>query len=424
MERMSSATVRLQRLAVPGRIRILGVVGILLGVLMLTVFGAKPRHNDRLHFGLAPGWAWLDVPAISMSASVAAYVLGVVVIVLGVLQVARPFPKRVTTAFTAIMLIAFILGFLAWATAGSTLDITALGSDTMQRSVPLILGALCGVLCERSGVINIAIEGQFLVGAFTAAIVASAFASIWLGLIGAALAGAILGLVLAVLAIRYLVDQVILGVVLNVFALGLTNFLYRQILIPRQDSLNSPDTVSRIRIPGLSQIPIIGPILFNGNIFLYITYVLLIVLQLAIFHTRWGLRLRSVGEHPTAADTVGIKVLAIRYRAVILGGLIAGIAGASFTIGSVGGFGENITSGKGYIALAAVIFGAWTPRGALAAALLFGFADTLESRLGADPPIPSEFLSMAPYVVTILAVAGLVGRVRSPQADGKPYVKS
>ncbi|HVX45572.1 MAG TPA: ABC transporter permease [Mycobacteriales bacterium] len=420
----AAATVRLQRLAVPGRIRILGVVGILLGVLMLSVFGAKPRHNDRLHFGLAPGWAWLDVPTISMSASVAAYVLGVVVIVLGVLQAARPLPQRVTTAFTAVMLIAFIVGFLAWATAGSTLDITALGSDTMQRSVPLILGALCGVLCERSGVINIAIEGQFLVGAFTAAIVASAFASIWLGLIGAALAGAILGMVLAVLAIRYLVDQVILGVVLNVFALGLTNFLYRQILIPRQDSLNSPDTVSRIRIPGLSQIPIIGPILFDGNIFLYITYVLLIVLQLAIFHTRWGLRLRSVGEHPTAADTVGIKVLAIRYRAVILGGLIAGIAGASFTIGSVGGFGENITSGKGYIALAAVIFGAWTPRGALAAALLFGFADTLESRLGADPPIPSEFLSMAPYVVTILAVAGLVGRVRSPKADGQPYVKS
>lgn len=420
----ATAAPAVPQLTVPGRIRILGIVGVLLGVLMLAVFGADPRNDGRLHFGLAPDWAWLDVPTISMSASVAAYVLGVVVIVLGGIQATRPLSKRVSTACTAVMLVAFIVGFLAWSTAGSTLDITALGSDTMQRSVPLILGALCGVLCERSGVINIAIEGQFLVGAFTAALVASAFTSIWLGLIGAALGGALLGLVLAVLAIRYFVDQVILGVVLNVFALGLTSFLYKQILIPRQDTLNSPDTVSQVRIPGLSQIPVIGPILFNGNIFVYITYVLLIALQIGLFHTRWGLRLRAVGEHPTAADTVGIKVLATRYKAVILGGLIAGIAGASFTIGSVGGFGENMTSGKGYIALAAVIFGAWTPRGALAAALLFGFADTLESRLGADPPIPSEFLSMAPYVVTILAVAGLVGRVRAPKADGKPYVKS
>ena len=178
-------------------------------------------------------------------------------------------------------------------------------------------------------------------------------------------------------------------------------------------------------MPGLGDIPIIGPIFFDANIFLYITYALLIVMHLALFRTRWGLRLRAVGEHPTAADTVGIKVRATRYRAVVMGGLIAGVAGASFTIGSVGGFGKDISSGKGYIALAALIFGRWSPAGALGAALIFGFADALQSNLGVvGTPIPSEFLGMLPYLATVLAVAGLVGKVRAPGADGKPYAKS
>ncbi len=217
----------------------------------------------------------------------------------------------------------------------------------------------------------------------------------------------------------------ILGVVLNVFALGLTNFLTDRVLIPYQDTLNSPGFFPNVKVPGLGAIPVIGPILFDGNVFLYLTYGLLIVVQIGLFRTRWGLRVRSVGEHPTAADTVGIRVRATRYRVVLLGGLIAGIAGASFTIGSVGGFGKNITSGKGYIALAAVIFGGWRPGGALVGALVFGFADALQNLVSSvGSPIPSDFLNMAPYIATILAVAGLVGKVRAPAADGKPYVKS
>ncbi len=179
-----------------------------------------------------------------------------------------------------------------------------------------------------------------------------------------------------------------------------------------------------MKIPVLGDIPIIGPIFFDANALLYLTYALLIVIQVGLFHTRWGLRTRAVGEHPTAADTVGIKVLWTRYRNTVLGGLVAGVGGAYLTIGSVGSFGKDISSGKGFIALAALIFGRWTPLGAVAAALLFGFADALQNILSIlGTPIPSNILLMAPYVATIFAVAGLVGRAQPPAADGKPYVK-
>ncbi|HEY5985682.1 MAG TPA: ABC transporter permease, partial [Streptosporangiaceae bacterium] len=180
-----------------------------------------------------------------------------------------------------------------------------------------------------------------------------------------------------------------------------------------------------IKVPVLGDVPIIGPIFFHSTIFLYITYAMIIVVQVALFNTRWGLRVRAVGEHPTAADTVGISVLATRYRNVIIGGLIAGIGGASLTVGSVGVFSKDMSSGLGYIALAAMIFGRWTPLGATAAALLFGFSNSLQSVLSTiNVPVPSYILLMAPYIATIVAVAGLVGRVRAPRADGKPYIKA
>jgi simple sugar transport system permease protein len=230
--------------------------------------------------------------------------------------------------------------------------------------------------------------------------------------------------VLAVFAVRYFVDQIILGVVLNLFAIGLTGFFFDRVLSPNQDALNSPGTFTAIKVPLLGDIPVIGPMFFDGNVFLYITYGVLIVVEVALFRTRWGLRTRAVGEHPQAADTVGVKVLATRYRNVILGGLLAGVGGAYLTIGSVGAFGKDMSSGKGFIALAALIFGQWKPKGALLAALLFGFADALQSLLSIlGAPIPSNFLLMTPYLVTIFAVAGLVGRARPPKADGVPYVK-
>ena len=321
----------------------------------------------------------------------------------------------------------FIVSLLCWADAGNStaLNVINLLQGTLVYSIPLILGALAGCMCERSGVINIAIEGQLLVGAFAAAVITSAFSSLWLGLIAGSLAGGLLGGVLAVFAIKFLVDQIVLGVVLNVFASGLTGYLYDRALVPYQNRLNSPVTFDSVKIPLLGDIPIIGPVFFDSTIFLYITYAMIALVQVGLFRTRWGLRVRAVGEHPTAADTVGIKVLATRYRNVLMGGLIAGIGGAFLTIGQVGSFGKDMSSGEGYIALAAMIFGRWTPLGATAAALLFGFATSLQSILATlNVPIPSNILLMAPYLVTIVAVAGLVGKVRPPKADGQPYVKA
>jgi simple sugar transport system permease protein len=228
-----------------------------------------------------------------------------------------------------------------------------------------------------------------------------------------------------VFAIKYYVNQVILGVVLNVFALGLTGLFYDSVMQKNTESFNSPDVLSAIKIPLLGDIPVIGPLFFDVNIIVYLTYVLIIGVDIALFRTRWGLRTRAVGEHPRAADTVGINVLRTRYVNVISAGLIAGLGGAFLTIGQVGGFSKNISSGKGFIALAAVIFGRWSPRGAVAAALLFGFADALQtvlSIIGTPVTIPSAFLAMLPYLATIFAVAGLVGRVKAPAADGEPYV--
>ena len=228
---------------------------------------------------------------------------------------------------------------------------------TLAGSIPIMLGALTGVICSRSGVINIAIEGQLLLGAFTAAIVASGTGSLWLGLISGALAGSLVGALLAAFAIGYRVDQVVLGVVINTLILGLTGYLYDDLMIPYQNTLNSPATFSAIKIPLLGDIPIVGPVFFDSTIFLYLTYIALAGVQVGLFSTRWGLRTRAIGEHPVAADTVGIRVTAMRYRNVIAAGVIAGIGGAYFTIGSVGSFGKGMSSGEGYIALAAMIFG-------------------------------------------------------------------
>jgi general nucleoside transport system permease protein len=220
------------------------------------------------------------------------------------------------------------------------------------------------------------------------------------------------------------VDQVVLGVVINTLILGLTGYLYDGVMIPYQNTLNSPATFSAIKIPLLGDIPIIGPVFFDSTIFLYLTYLALAGVQVGMFSTRWGLRTRAIGEHPVAADTVGIRVTSMRYRNVIAAGVIAGVGGAYFTIGSVGSFGKGMSSGEGYIALAAMIFGRYAPFGAVAAALLFGFSTQLQSILSTlNTPIQSNLLLMTPYIVTIIVLAGLVGKVRGPRAEGIPYVK-
>jgi general nucleoside transport system permease protein len=397
---------------------------VLFGLIDIVGFGLYAAHGDAT-FAFQQDFAKVTVPNLAVPAAATAYVCGGISLAAGLLRLFVPLGKVAQRVGIGVVLFTFVVALLCWSDAGQTipLNVVNLLQGTLEASIPLILGALAGCLCERSGVINIAIEGQLLFGAFTGAVAASFFGALWLGLVLGSLAGGLLGALLAVFAIRYVVDQVVLGVVLNVFASGLTGFLYDRALVPYQNSLNSPSTYLPVKIPLLGDIPIIGPVLFDSTIFLYITYVLLILVQVGLFSTRWGLRVRAVGEHPMAADTVGIRVLATRYSAVIMGGMIAGIGGTYLTLGSNGNFTPDMSSGMGYIALAALIFGRWTPLGALAAALLFGFTSELQSVLSTiNVPIPSDILQMAPYVATIIAVAGLVGRVRAPAADGKPYV--
>ncbi|WP_243077073.1 ABC transporter permease [Microbacterium sp. SS28] len=325
---------------------------------------------------------------------------------------------------TIVYVLVGVFGFLTWAAAEATIPVTALLAGSLGLAIPLIYGALGGVIGERAGIVNIAIEGQLLAGAFTASIVATITGQPILGLLAAAFAGVLVASVLAAFAIKYLVDQVIIGVVLNVLVTGLTSFFFTQVLQPNAAQLNAPPRFPRIPIPLLSEIPVIGPVFFRQTIIVYLVYVAVAAVYVGMFHTRWGLRLRAVGEHPQAADTVGIKVNATRFWNVLLAGAIAGIGGTVFTIGNGIAFNKEMTAGAGFIALAAVIFGQWDPIKATLAALLFGFASSLQNTLNIiGSPVPSEFMLMLPYVVTIFVVAGVVGKSRAPAADGKPYIK-
>ena len=402
-------------------------VFIALGVIDIAVFGVPARAGDAV-FALSLPGNGVQIPSIHVPAAPACFIFGAISIGVGVLRAVEVPSRRVRRLTVAVAVLCFLLALLCWADAANSVgsvNVVDLLQGSVIAAIPLVLGALSGLMCERSGVINIAIEGQLITGAFAAAAISSAVASLWLGLVAGAVAGGLVGALLAVFAIKYRVDQIILGVVINVLALGMTNYLYDRVMSPYGNIWNTGMFFTPIKVPLLNEIPIIGPILFDANLFLYITYALIILIQVGLFQTRWGLRVRAIGEHPTAADTVGIKVLWNRYRNVILGGGVAGIGGAFLTIGNVGFFSPGMSSGFGYIGLAAMIFGGWRPLGAVAAALLFGFARQLEDVLGLlSVPVPSQVLAMVPYVATIVAVAGLVGRVRPPAADGKPYIKA
>lgn len=319
----------------------------------------------------------------------------------------------------------FLASLLATTGAGGTVQTVYLLNATIGLSTAVIFGALAGVIGERVGVVNIAIEGQLLMGAFVSAVLASITGSLWVGLLGAMIGGALVSLVLSVFAIKYLVDQIIIGVVLNVLVLGLTNFFYQAVLAGNQ-SLNSPGTFTAVKIPLLSDIPVIGPVLFNQNVITYIMFVLVFVVWFVLFKTRLGLRIRAMGEHPLAADTVGLKVNPTRFWTVTTAGLIAGLGGAALTIGSAGSFVKNMSAGQGFIALAMVILGRWNPLYAAGAALLYGFSGAFRLWAGGTPngsQIPSDLIQMVPYVVTLLAVTVFIGKAIAPAAVGKPYIK-
>ena len=329
--------------------------------------------------------------------------------------------------WTIVLVSAF--AFLIWVSSGTSMNLSGMLQATLMAATPLTLGAMAGILCERSGIINIAIEGMMLTGAFAAVAFASIFDSLWMGLLCASLLGGLMAALHAVLSIKYKVDQIISGTVINILAAGATRFLNIRMLEPA--GLSDPGSFDLISIPFLSDIPIIGPLLFENQPTVYIMLILLIAVNYVIFFTPWGLRMRACGEHPRAADTVGVHVNRMRYISVILAGLIAGIGGAYFSLGVVGTFEDGMTRGQGFVALAAMIFGNWNPIGAFMAALLFGFADALQVKMQIlqpvlpfiDKPIPPEFLQMATYILTIIVVAGVVGRSRPPAAEGKPYEK-
>lgn len=418
---MSNTEVR--ALSAPERRRKRGIITMaVLALFGFTVFGLLPKEGLPVTYSFVLGNEWIFVKEWIVNSKTGAIGFSIASI-LAVLLATLQFRARKTSRFASGLFAAtFLMSFLCWAAAGKFIPFTGLLQGALLLSVPLIFGAMAGVLSERSGVINIAIEGQLLAGAFMSGVIASLTQNTWLGLLIAPFAGAAISWLLAVFAIKYGIDQVVLGFVLNVLVIGLTNFLYKKLLIPYQSTWNSGGTFAPIEIPLLSKIPVIGPIFFSQSIIVYLMYIVVIIIHIALFKSRWGLRTRSVGEHPTAAESVGIDVNKIRFRNVVIAGAVAGLGGAFFTLGAVGAFNKEMTAGKGFIALAALIFGRWSPMGAVAAALIFGFADNLQGLLTiTGTPIPSEFMLMAPYIATIIAVSGFVGKVRAPAADGIPY---
>ena len=420
----ASVSADLRRVVVVSRKTPIALVA--LTALLALLYGLDGR-SGYTHFRFSESGDRVHVPTLSVDGMTSAWLSVALLAVLALGAAAFVVRQRkVPLWLPAVFALVAIVGFLAWAGAGSTAEfpVVSLVGGSVLLAVPLVFGALGGVIGERAGVVNIAIESQLLFGAFGAAILGSITHNPYVGLLAAIVAGVLVALVLGVFTITYKVDQVIVGVVLNVLVYGLTDFLYSQVLVPNGQHLNTTTRFLRVAIPGLSDIPVIGPALFRQTILVYVMYIAVPVVWYALYRTRWGLRLRAVGEHPQAADTVGIKVERARYRALAIAGAVVGIGGAFYTVVSISSFGREMTAGAGYIALAAVIFGKWDPVRAALAALLFGAATNLQGTLSVvGAPVPSQFMLMLPYVVTVLAVAGFVGRSRAPAADGTPYIK-
>ncbi len=401
--------------------RSLGVFYLVLAFVVFGIFGRDGEGDATLRLTSVGDRFHDQFPDLVFDVSTVAYLIAVLLAIIGGVQLTRGF-NRWQTVVTSIAVVLFVLAFLGWAADGASFSLVGMFQATMVRATPIALGAIAGLMCERAAIVNIAIEGMLLSGAFAAAVVGSTINGP-AGVVAAVVVGGLMSWVLAVLSIRYRVDQIIVGVVLNLFALGLTSFLTARVLASNPE-YNNAGIFNSVKIPYLRDIPFLGPVLFEQNIFVYVMFVFVTIATWLLFRTRWGLRVRAVGEHPRAADTVGIDVYRMQYTSVVIGGMVAGLGGAYFIFGSTGRFDENMTNGRGYIALAAMIFGRWHPVGALGAALVFGFADALQQKLGLlQTGIPTEFLLMAPFLVTILVVAGFAGESTAPAHDGVAYVK-
>ena len=421
----TTQTIKHRRIAEisPARKLTIGVVEVLIGLLIYFLFTSKLASDVVTVFNMTPGGIDVGTLAdLAVPSRLTLLIFGLICLGIGIFQLIKGF-GRATNGMVGLCGLLLILSFLIWQASGKSLNLSGMLSSAVLLAVPITLAAFSGILAERSGTINIAIEGMMLMSCMFAALVGSLTKSAVIGMLGGVLSSIALAMLHAVLCIKYKINQTVSGTVINIFSAGMTAFISQKFL-QKYQNLNAPPMLSRIPVPLLSRIPFIGPILFNQNLFVYLMFLILIVLQIALFSTRWGLRLRSVGEHPKAADTLGIDVIRTRYVGMLLSGLVAGIAGAFFTLGSVGRFDEGMTAGKGFIGLAAMIFGNWYPLGALGAGLLFGFADAIGSKLSLlGSVIPPQFMAMSPYLITMIVLAGFIGKGQAPAAEGKPYEK-
>lgn len=413
---ISSETEKRQRIS-------FGVTLLVVGLLIYLIFGLNTQAGALATFGLnLSGSQALEVPDLVVPSLTGVYAMAIIAVFAGAYQLARG--VRNTGWLIGILAFTFVVSFLLWAVQDKSFSLTGMLSSTVVRATPIVLAALCGVISERSAVINIGIEGIMLMAAQVAVITATVSGNLYVGLFFAIIIGGLVAALHAYLVIRFKVDQTVSSVAINIFGAGATAFISSRFMQSAGDVLNNSGTFPIISIPVLSKIPVLGPVLFENNLVVYLAIMLVIAMHILLYYTPWGLRTRAVGEHPKAADTLGVNVYLMRYVNVILGGMIAGLGGAYFTIGSVGRFDEAMTAGKGFIGLAAMIFGNWNPIGAYASSLIFGFADSLQVKLQIlRIPIPSEFLLMAPYIVTMIILTGVVGRAVPPAADGQPYEK-
>jgi len=402
---------------------IYGIVLLALGVFIYLVFGLNSQPGLQTTFGInLAGSQAVSVPDVVVPTQLTVMLMAGIAVFFGAFELARGLKS--TPTLVAVIAVTFVIAFLTWAAQGKSFNLTGMISSSLVRATPIALAALCGVISERAAVINIGIEGIMLISAQAAVMMATLAQNLYVGLIAGIVVGGLIAAFHAFLVIRFKVDQIVSGVAINIFGTGLTSFVSSRFLQTNIDQLNNSGVFPVISIPILSKIPILGPMLFENNIIIYLMLLVVIVMHVVLFYTPWGLRTRAVGEHPKAADTLGVNVYLMRYVNVIVGGMIAGLGGAYFTIGSVGRFDEIMTAGKGFIGLAAMIFGKWNPIGAFSSSLIFGFADSLQVKLQIlRVPIPSEFLLMAPYIVTMIILTGVVGRAIPPAADGQPYEK-
>lgn len=408
------------------RTLIFGVVFALIGVLMLIRVPADVAAGQTTGLTFGDG-----IPDIAVPTQLFGLLVGAVFTVAGVVAL---IPERVVklgrtreimliTAGVLIIPVTLIL-----AGGGRSVNVTQMLESTFRLATPITLGALAGLWCEKSGVVNIAAEGMMLTGAcfgFISSLIIAQIApyqtALGWGVLVAVVAGGLMALLHGWLSITFMTDQIVSGTVINILAIGLTSFMRREVLLSTE---TARETLTPIAIPVLSDIPVVGQVFFTGKPIYLLTFALVIITHVVMYYTRWGLRTRAVGENPHAADTLGINVIRMRYINVLIGGMIAGLAGAWFSIETVGLFEDQMTGGLGFIGLAAMIFGKWTPGGAMAGALLFGFARALDTRFQSyGVPIPSQFIQMLPNLVTMIVLAGLVGRAIAPKADGVPYKK-